>query len=187
MSLGTLAPKGFFTPGDVKNEAELLRTAKTALGKSVSYRLDAMPPDLVDAWTAFVEDERLFYGRSQSFFYFVDFADNASRDQVLALESRFNDLKARIALVPADDPSSGNSAASLEAQPTFAPPSERTEHSALAESGGPADEVAGAGNRLLDKATSIGWQTIAAAVLVVGALGTVIVMVARSGAVKVGV
>jgi hypothetical protein len=189
-TIGTLAPSGFFTPGDVKNEAELLHTATLAVGRDLLFRIEAASQDLLAAWNAFVSDEKDFYGRSQSFFYFLDFADNATRDQVLALETRFNDLKSQIGKLQADA-SSGDTSATIEAEPAFSDPTTRQVHSVLTEKGGPVSEATGAVGKAIDKvtstATSIGWQTIAAALLVIGAVGTVAVMVAKSGAIKVAV
>lgn len=190
MPLGTLAASGFFTPGDVKNEAAILHTATLDLGKAVAFRLDAASQDLLAAWNGFVSDERDFYGRAQSSFYFLDFSDNASRDQVLALETRYNDLKTTVAALAAD-PDSGNTAATLDAVPAFSDPGAREVHSILAEKGGPISEasnaVAKAVDKVVDEAKTIGWETIGAAVLVIGALGTVLVLVAKSGAVKVAI
>lgn len=196
MSLGTLAPSGFFTPGDVKAEAAALHSATLALAKSLDYRLDAASQDLLASWDAFVDDERDFYGRSQAFLYFLDFADNSSRDQVLALESRYNDLKAAIGKVVAD-PASDDTSTSLDALPVFGPPDTREVHSILAEKGGPVSEATGAVGKavaavekaaggVVDTVKSIGWETIAGAVLVIGVVGLTLVYVAKSGAVKVG-
>jgi hypothetical protein len=184
--LGTLASSGFFTPGDVKNESMLLHTETLALGKALEYRGDAASQDLLGAFRAYISDEKDFYGRSQSFFYFLDFADNASRDQVLALETRFNDLRLQVSHLAAD-PDSGDSASTLDALPAFSDASAREKHSVIAEKGGPASEVAGAAGKALDQVKSLGMDVVISALLVIGAVGTVIVLVARSGAVKVGV
>lgn len=190
MGVGTLAPTGLFLPSDVKNEAETLHTATLELAKSVAFRLEAASQDLIAAWDGFVSDEKDFYGRAQSFFYFLDFADNSSRDQVLALETRYNDLKTQIGAVAADA-DSGDTPTTIEAVPAFTDPGTREVHSILAEKGGPASQAAGAVSKAIDKvesaASSIGWQTIGAAVLVIGTIGAVLVLVARSGAVKVGI
>lgn len=192
-----LAASGFFTPGQVKAEAESLHEATLALGKSLDYRLDAASQDLLASWDAFVDDERDFYGRAQAFLYFLDFADNSSRDQVLALESRYNDLKTAIGKVTADA-SSGDTSTSLDVLPVFSDPDAREVHSILAEKGGPLSEATGAVGGVVgsvekavggvvDTVKSIGWETIAGAVLVVGTVGLVLVFIAKSGAVKVGV
>jgi hypothetical protein len=186
VALGTLAASGFFTPGDVKNEALLLHSERLALGDALAYREDAAPQDLLASWRAFIDDEKDFYGRAQSFFYFVDFADNASRDQVLALETRFNDLRLAVTSLAAD-PSSGDSASTLAVIPVFSDASTRETHSVLAEKGGPASEVAGVVGGALNKVESLGAGVIVSALLVIAAVGTVVVLVARSGAVKVGV
>lgn len=186
MPLGTLASSGFFTPGDVKNEAMLLHTETLALAQGIDYRSDAISQDLLAAWRAFVTDEKDFYARSQSFFYFLDFADNASRDQVLALETRFNDLR-QIVAATASNPDAGDSSESLDALPAFSDPTKRETHSVLAEKGGPASEVAGVAGKALDQVKSLGGDVIISALLVIAAVGTVVVLVARSGAVKVGV
>jgi hypothetical protein len=184
--LGTLAASGFFTPGDVKNEAALLHTAALELGRAVAFRIDAASQDFLAAWNGFVSDEKDFYGRAQSFFYFLDFSDNASRDQVLALETRFNALKSQVAMIAADA-DSGDTAATLEAVPAFSDPGAREAHSLLSEKGGPISEATGAVGKIVDEVKTIGWETIGAAVLVVGAVGTVLVLVAKSGAVKVAI
>lgn len=186
MSLGTLAATGVFSPGDVKNEAQLLHTATLALAQSLGARIAAASQDLLDAWNAFVSDEKDFYGRSQSFFYFVDFADNSTRDQVLALEARYNVFAPEIAALPAD-PETLDTAASLADVPDFSDPSTRTAHDLLAEPGGPVSEIGGLAQKALDEVKSIGWPLLGAAVLVIGVVGLVLVNVARSGAVKVGV
>ncbi|HTC22910.1 MAG TPA: hypothetical protein VK688_01025 [Gemmatimonadales bacterium] len=174
----------------MKSEAAELHTATLSLADSLAYRLEAASQDLLAAWNGFVADEKLFYGRSQAFLYFIDFADNSSRDEVLALESRFNDMKLQIGKLQAD-PAAGDTATSLDAEPVFSDPLTRQVHSVLAEKGGPVSEATGAVEKavsgVVNTAKSLGWETIAGAVLVLGTIGLVLVGVARSGAVKVGV
>jgi hypothetical protein len=186
LSLGTLAPTGIFSPGDVKNESQVLHSATLALSRSLGDRLAAASQDLLDSWNAYISDEKDFYGRAQSFFYFIDFADNSTRDQVLALEGRYNDLHGLIDALPAD-PGSLDSATTGDALPAFSDPTTRTAHSLLAESGGPTSEVGGLAKKALDEVKSIGWPLLGAAMLVIGVVGVVLVNVARSGAVKVGI
>ena len=186
LSLGTLAATGIFSPGDVKNEAVLLHTATLALALQLNARIAAASQDLLAAWDAFVSDEKDFYARAQSFLYFVDFADNSTRDQVLALEARYNAFAPEVAALPAD-PDALDASSTAADLPDFSDPSTRTAHDLLAEPGGPVSELGGLAQKALDEVKSIGWPLIGAAVLVVGVVGLVLVNVARSGAVKVGV
>lgn len=187
-ALGTLAPTGIFSPGDVKAEAELLHSATLALQKSLIQRSEDASLDLYAAWNAFVDDEKDFYGRSQSFFYWLDFADNGARDQVLALEKRFNSLKSEIGALKLE--STGN-VIPLNVQPAFSDDDDRASHSLFREKGGVVDDVTSAVDKAVDKARdalgSTLFATAAAALAVIVPLGIVVVLVARSGAVKVGV
>lgn len=177
-TLGTLAPSGIFTPGDVKNEAELLHTATVALGKLVFNHSELFGDDFLTGWNAYVQDEKDFYGRSQSFFYFGDFADNAARDQVLALERRYTDLFAQVngtisGTIHAGDTSS---------LPTFSDPATRTPPPLFPITGQAADEALSGVDKLAKQAEGYGWDVIIAAAVVVGlAIAGVVVLVKHAG------
>lgn len=182
-TLGTLAPSGIFSPSDVKNEAELLHTATVALGKLIFNHSELFNDDFLTGWNSFVADERDFYGRSQSFFYFTDFADNAARDQVLALEARYSALFGQVNGIIAGT----INAADAESLPTFSDPGSRQPAALFPITGQAAKEAGGFIDNAIKKAEGYGWDVIIAAAVVVGlAIAGVVVLVRHAG-VKVAV
>lgn len=172
--LGTLAPTGLFTPGDVKNEAELLNNATRALGKLIFNHIEIFPEDFLIGWNSYVEDEREFWGRANSFSYWIDFADNSARDQVLALEKRYSALFAKV---------NGVISGRLEADEVstidpFSDPEERKPQELFPLAKQEAKNI-------IDDIKSIGWEVILAGALVL-TLGVVAaVVLVKSAGLKV--
>jgi hypothetical protein len=165
--LGTLAATGVFSPGDVKNEAELLDNATRALGRLIFNHIELFSQDFLVGWNSYVEDVREFWGRANSFTWWVDFADNAARDEVLALERRYTPMLGKVndvvtGRIEADDVSTLD---------PFSDPYERKPQELF-------PIVKQEAKSLVDDLTSIGWDVIiaGAVVLAVGVAAAVILL-----------
>ncbi len=172
--LGTLAATGVFTPGDVKNEAELLNNATRTLGRLIFNHIELFPEDFLAGWNSYVEDEREFWGRANSFTYWIDFADNAARDQVLALERRYSALFEKV---------NGVISGRLAAEETstidpFSDPDERKPQELF-------PIVKGEAKSILEDIRSIGWEVILAGAVVLALGVTAAVILVKSAGVKV--
>jgi len=179
VALGTLSPHGAFAPTDVKTEAVLLHDATIAAGRLI-FDHD-VPDDLRAQWNLYVDSERDFYGRAQSFFFFLDFSEDGARDEVLALETRYNTLRTQL-----DEYLSGQGA-DAAAAPEFSDPDERQAAPLFpllsqAEDEG-LDGLSKVAKKANDAAKTVGWELIAGVLIVAGGL-VGLLYVARKGGVR---
>jgi len=172
--LGTLSAAGLFSPGDVKQEAELLNNATRALGRLIFNHIELFPEDFLIGWNSYVEDVRSFWGRANSFTWWVDFADNTSRDEVLALERRYTAMLAKV-----NDVIKGRiEAEDVSTLDPFSNPDERKPQELF-------PLIHQEGKNLLEDIKSIGWEVIVAGAVVLALGVTAVVILVKSAGVKV--
>lgn len=172
--LGTLAATGLFSPGDVKDEAALVENATRTLGKLIFNHIELFPEDFLLGWNSYVEDVRAFWGRANSFTWWVDFADNNTRDEVLALEQRYTGMLAKV-----NDVITGRiEAEDVSTLDPFSDPNERKPQELF-------PIVKGEAKNIIDDLKSIGWDVIIAGAVVLALGVTAAVILVKSAGVKI--
>lgn len=106
-----IGPSDFFTPGDLKADADTLQSQVVALERQSNGR-PGLPIDLVDAWVLFQGDWAAFYYQNFGGWLtnFLTAANNSNRDQLVQFEVRFADIAKRYA-------NAGVEAAGVSVQP----------------------------------------------------------------------
>jgi hypothetical protein len=93
-----IGPSDFFTPGDLKADADTLNGQVDELDAQIEGNT-ALDQTLVDQWTAFHQSWRDFYGKSFGGFFTNLFTslNDSNRDQLIQFEAMFGNFAAELA------------------------------------------------------------------------------------------